>query len=71
MSTREIIKNDIDIMPDYVINAINGILIAFKTREAELEEEKSFWQAVEDSENGNVFGPFDTPAEAIASMLEE
>jgi hypothetical protein len=70
MSTREMIKNDIDVMPDYIINAINGILIAFKKREEELEEE-SFWQAIEDSETGNVFGPFNTPEEAIASMLEE
>jgi hypothetical protein len=70
MSTREMIKRDIDIMPDDIVNVIEGILLAFKKREERFEE-LSLIQAIEDSRSGNVFGPFDTADEAIDSMLED
>jgi hypothetical protein len=34
-------------------------------------EELNLMQAIEDSRNGNVFGPFDTVEEAMASLLQE
>jgi hypothetical protein len=70
MSVREKVKRDIDSVPDDIVNVIEGILMAFKKREEKLDE-LSLMQAIEDSRNGNVFGPFDTVDEAIASMLEE
>jgi hypothetical protein len=70
MSTREKLKLDIDTVPDDIVNVIEGIIIAFKKREVELDE-YSLIQAIEDSRNGNVFGPFDTVEEAMASMLED
>jgi hypothetical protein len=70
MSVREKLKLDIDTVPDDIVNVIEGIIIAFKKRETELEE-YSLIQAIEDSRNGNVFGPFDTVEEAMASMLED
>jgi hypothetical protein len=70
MSTRERLMNDINIMPDELINLFEGFWEIMKKREEERDEE-SFLQAIEDSRNGNLYGPFTTGAEAIASMLED
>jgi hypothetical protein len=70
MSTRERVKIDIDTVPDDIVTVIEGILLAFKKREEELDR-LSLIEAIEDSRNGNVFGPFDTVEDAMTSMLED
>jgi hypothetical protein len=70
MSTREMLKRDIDIMPDYIVQMI-GLFWDTMRKHDEERDEASFLQAIEDSRNGKLYGPFKTGAEAIASMLED
>jgi hypothetical protein len=70
MSTREKIKRDIDIMPDYIIQMFDYFWETLRKQEEERDEE-SFLKAIEDCETGNVYGPYYSVKDAMKAMLEE
>jgi hypothetical protein len=68
MSNRERLLQDINVMPDDLINLFEGFWEIMKKREAEYDE-ASFAQAIEDSRNGKLYGSFTNGADAIKAML--
>jgi hypothetical protein len=69
MSTREMLKRDIDIMPDYIVQMFGVFWDTMRKHDEELDE-ASFLQAIEDVETGNVYGPYYSVDEAMKAMLE-
>jgi hypothetical protein len=73
MSTRERIMYKIDKFPENSLDELDRIITVYldKVSAEDDFDEQGFWQAIEDCENDNLYGPYDTVEEAMKAMSDD
>jgi hypothetical protein len=73
MSTRERILYKLDKFPESTLDELDRIITVYYDSISGSDDfdEQSFLQAIEDCENDNLYGPYDTVEEAMKAMLDE